>query len=98
MIMHDRASREAQTDHRHIGDTGAALPLRPLFFTKPTDQTAEIIDDVLSPLYLIGQKLPPSGDQGSLTFLLCAMAVNAIVWSALTYYIVRLLTRRHRLA
>ncbi len=59
---------------------GGLLPLRPLIFTRAADPTAEIIDLVLSPLYIIGPMLPPMGDLGSGVFLLSAMILNATLY------------------
>ena len=69
---------------------GALLPLRPFFFTKPTDPTAETIDLFLSPLYIIGPLLPPMGDLGEGVFLLLGMILNAILYGCVVRYLRRI--------
>lgn len=69
---------------------GGLLPLRPIFFTKPTDPTVEKIDLILSPLYLLGPMLPPMGDLSQAMFLLLAMVANAILYGLVARYLVRI--------
>jgi hypothetical protein len=64
-----------------------------LFFTKPTDPTAETIDLFLSPLYIIGPMLPPMGNLGSGLFLLLGMMLNAILYGFVARYLLRISTR-----
>jgi hypothetical protein len=68
---------------------GGLLPLRPFFFTKPTDPTTETVDLILSPLYIIGRFLPPMGDFGSGAFLLMTMLANAVLYGLVARSIVR---------
>jgi VIT1/CCC1 family predicted Fe2+/Mn2+ transporter len=49
---------------------GGLLPLRPFFFTSPTDPATETIDLIISPAYILGRALPPMGDLGSGALLL----------------------------
>ena len=72
---------------------GGLLPLRPLFFTKPTDPTAETIDLFLSPLYIIGPLFPPMGDIGEGVFLLVGMILNAILYGYVARYLLRIYAR-----
>ena len=72
---------------------GGFLPLRPLFFTKPTDPTAETIDLFLSPLYIIGPMLPPMGDLGEGLFLLLGMILNATLYGLVVRCLLRISTR-----
>jgi hypothetical protein len=63
------------------------MPLRPLFFTKPTDPTAETIDLILSPAYIVGRVLPPMGDFESTIFFVAAIVFNAILYGVLAHYV-----------
>jgi hypothetical protein len=72
---------------------GALLPLRPIFFTKPSDPTIEAIDLVISPFYGAGRLLPPLGDWGEIVFLGIAIVSNAALYGLITQYISRRLSR-----
>jgi hypothetical protein len=65
------------------------MPLRPFFFTKPSDPVAEPVDWFLTPLYSIGPLLPPIGDIGSTIFLLVAALINATLCSLAAHHILR---------
>jgi len=72
---------------------GTLMPLRPLFFTKPSDPVAEPVDRILTPLYIIGPLLPAMGDIGSGLFLLTAAFLNAILYGLATHFVLRRLSR-----
>lgn len=66
---------------------GAVLPLRPFFFTKPTDPATETVDLIVTPAYILGRALPPMGDFGSSVFFAAAIVANAILYGLLARYI-----------
>jgi hypothetical protein len=66
---------------------GALLPLRPFFFTKPTDPTTETIDLILTPAFILGRALPPMGDSGETAFFITAILTNAILYGFVAHYI-----------
>jgi hypothetical protein len=72
---------------------GGLLPLRPLFLTRAADPTAETIDLILSPLYIIGPLFPPMGDLGEGILLLFAMILNATLYGSLVRYLLRISRR-----
>ena len=67
---------------------GAILPLRPLFFGR-ADPAAETIDLVISPVYILWRLLPPMGDLGSLIVLAVALTINAALYGAIAYFLLR---------
>ncbi len=67
---------------------GAILPLRPLFFGR-ADPATETIDLVISPVYILWRLLPPMGDIGSLIVLAVALTVNAALYGAIVYFLIR---------
>ena len=66
---------------------GGLLPLRPLFFTSPTDPAVETVDLIISPAYVVGRALPPMGDFGSSTFFACVVLTNAILYGLVARYL-----------
>lgn len=73
---------------------GGLLPLRPFFFTSPTDPATETIDLIISPAYILGRALPPMGDLGSGALFAAVVLTNAILYGLVAQFLyIRVLHR-----
>jgi hypothetical protein len=66
---------------------GSILPFRPFFFGSTNELATETIDLIISPAYVLGRLLPPSGDVGSSAFFAVVILTNAILYGSVARYI-----------
>jgi hypothetical protein len=76
---------------------GAAMALRPLFFSKPTDPTTGLTDLIVCPIYLIGRIMPPVGDSATVSFLCCAVVANGVLYGVIAKHLASAFERRRHL-